>query len=55
MGKMKYKKKDLPLLPMRFRIVYRISSEKLIEIIAIGPRERIYEKTFLILKKERAK
>jgi len=39
----------------RFRIVYRISSEKLIEIIAIGPRERIYEKTFLILKKERAK
>ena len=39
----------------RFRIVYRISSEKLIEIIAIGPRERIYEETFLILKKERAK
>ena len=39
----------------RFRIVYRISSERLIDIIAIGPRERIYEKTFLILKKERAK
>jgi len=39
----------------RFRIVYRISSEKLIEIIAIGPREQIYEETFLILKKERAK
>ncbi len=39
----------------RFRIVYRISSERLIDIIAIGPRERIYEETFLILKKERAK
>ncbi len=38
----------------RFRIVYKISSERLIEIIAIGPRERIYEETFLILKKERA-
>lgn len=39
----------------KFRIVYRILSEKLIEIIAIGPRERIYEETFLILKKERAR
>ncbi|MEK6528040.1 MAG: type II toxin-antitoxin system RelE/ParE family toxin [Nitrospirota bacterium] len=36
----------------KFRIVYRISSGRIIEIIAIGPRKRIYEETFLILKKE---
>lgn len=34
-----------------FRIIYRISSRKQIEIVAIGPRERIYEETFRILKK----
>lgn len=36
----------------RFRIVYRISSGKQIEIIAIGPRERIYEETYRILSKK---
>jgi len=36
----------------RLRIVYRISNKKEIEIVAIGPRERIYEKTFQIIKKE---
>jgi len=35
----------------RFRIIYRISQKKEIEIIAIGPRERIYEETFWILNK----
>jgi mRNA interferase RelE/StbE len=35
----------------RFRIIYRIQ-KNVIEIIAIGPRERIYEETLLILKKE---
>jgi mRNA interferase RelE/StbE len=34
----------------RFRIIYRISDKKLIEIIAIGPRECIYEETFRLLK-----
>ncbi len=34
----------------RFRIIYRISGKKLIEIIAIGPREYIYEETFRLLK-----
>jgi mRNA interferase RelE/StbE len=34
----------------RFRIIYRISGKKLIEIIAIGPRECIYEETFRLLK-----
>jgi mRNA interferase RelE/StbE len=37
----------------RFRIVYRISSRKQIEIIAVGPRKRIYEETFRILSKEK--
>ncbi|MDL2123748.1 MAG: type II toxin-antitoxin system RelE/ParE family toxin [Deltaproteobacteria bacterium] len=37
----------------RFRIVYKISSnKKKIEIVAIGPRDRIYEETFRIIKKE---
>jgi mRNA interferase RelE/StbE len=31
----------------RFRIIYK----KLIEIVAIGPRECIYEETFRLLKK----
>jgi len=35
----------------RFRIIYRIASKKVLEIIAIGPRERIYEETFLLLSK----
>ncbi len=34
----------------RFRIIYRIPDKKLIEIIAIGPRECIYEETFRLLK-----
>ncbi len=34
-----------------FRIVYRIS-KKHVEIVAIGPRQKIYEETFLILKRE---
>jgi mRNA interferase RelE/StbE len=34
-----------------FRIIYRIKEPEIIEIIAIGPRERIYEETFRILQK----
>lgn len=34
----------------RFRIVYRVVKKKDIEIIAIGPRERIYEETFRIMQ-----
>lgn len=37
----------------RFRIIYRISKKRHIEIIAIGPRERIYEDTFRIINMER--
>jgi len=34
-----------------FRIFYRIS-KKGIEFVAIGPRQKIYEETFLILKRD---
>ncbi len=37
----------------RFRIIYRMRGAKQIEIVAVGPRERIYEETFKLLKKER--
>jgi len=37
----------------RFRIVYRISTKKQIEIIAVGPRERIYMETLRLLSKEK--
>ena len=36
----------------RFRIVYRISTKNIIEIVAIGPRTTIYEETFRIIKKK---
>lgn len=36
----------------RFRIIYRISDQKLIEIVAIGSRECIYEDTFRLLKRK---
>ena len=35
-----------------FRIIYRISSRQCIELIAIGPRKTIYEKTYRLIKKE---
>ena len=36
----------------RFRIIYRISSKQIIDIVAIGPRKNIYEETYKIIKKE---
>jgi len=36
----------------RFSIIYRISSKKIIDIVAIGPRKIIYEETYRIIKKE---
>ena len=35
----------------RFRIICRIKQEKQIEIIAVGPRERIYEETYRLVSK----
>ena len=36
----------------RFKIIYRISSKQIIDIIAVGPRKTIYEETYRIIKKE---
>ncbi len=36
----------------RFRIIYRISSKQIIDILALGPRTTIYEETYRIIKKE---
>jgi len=38
-----------------FRIIYRIKGPRQIELVAIGPRERIYEETFRIIRKEEGK
>ncbi len=38
-----------------FRIIYRISSDNYLEIVAIGPRKTIYEETFRIIQKEEKK
>jgi mRNA interferase RelE/StbE len=35
----------------RFRIIYRVTSKRIIEIVAIGPRKTIYEETYRLLKK----
>ncbi len=37
----------------KFRIIYRTSKNQIIEIIAIGPRKKIYEETYRLLKKNR--
>lgn len=36
----------------RFRIIYRESSKNLIQIVAIGPRQVIYEETYRIVRKK---
>ena len=36
----------------RFRAIYRISSKKTIYIVAVGPRKKIYEETYRIIRKE---
>ena len=38
--------------PGRFRIIYKISSKQIINIVAIGPRSIIYEITYRLLKNE---
>ncbi len=34
-----------------FRIIYRIRNDEQIELVAIGPRDRIYEETFRLIQK----
>jgi len=36
----------------RFRIVYRIAGPKEIQIIAIGPRKRIYKETYRLIRND---
>ena len=37
----------------RYRVIYRfVAPEKILEIIAIGPRKNIYEETFKIINRE---
>jgi len=38
-----------------FRIIYKIEDPEQIELVAMGPRERIYEETFRALRKEAGK
>ena len=35
----------------RFRIVYRIAEDRMIEIVSIGPRRNIYEETYRRLQR----
>jgi len=37
----------------RFRIIYKLSSRGIVEIVAIGPRRTIYELTYRMVRKER--
>ncbi|MDQ3566062.1 MAG: type II toxin-antitoxin system RelE/ParE family toxin [Pseudomonadota bacterium] len=36
----------------RFRIVYRIAAGRVVELVAIGSRERIYEETYRLITKK---
>ena len=35
----------------RFRIIYKVASRRIIEIVAVGPRQTVYEETYRLLKK----
>jgi mRNA interferase RelE/StbE len=37
----------------RFRIVYREAEDSGLEVVAVGPRETIYEETFRLLHRDR--
>jgi len=39
----------------RFRIIYKASKKKQIDIVALGPRKYIYEETFRIIRKNKEK
>jgi mRNA interferase RelE/StbE len=36
----------------RFRIIHKVASKRIIEIVAIGPRNTVYEETYRLLKKK---
>ncbi|HEX9113684.1 MAG TPA: type II toxin-antitoxin system RelE/ParE family toxin [Nitrospirota bacterium] len=35
----------------RYRVIYRVPGGKELDIVAVGPRERIYEDTYLLIRK----
>lgn len=37
----------------RFRVIYRVPAGRIIEVVAIGPRDRIYEETLRLVSAER--
>lgn len=37
----------------RVRILYRLGTRRVLEIVVVGPRERIYEETLRLIRKER--
>ena len=37
----------------RFRVIYRAPARRLIEIVTIGPRDRVYEETLRLVSAER--
>jgi len=39
----------------RFRIVYRVSTRRVIDIVTIGPRKTIYEESIRLVAKDRSK
>ena len=39
----------------RFRLIYRIHSETIIELITVGPRKNIYEETFRLITRKTKK
>jgi mRNA interferase RelE/StbE len=36
----------------KFRVIYRIGSARRLELVAFGPRERIYEETLRLIRRE---
>lgn len=37
----------------RLRVVYRVASTRMIEVVALGPRRRIYEETLRLVRRKR--
>jgi mRNA interferase RelE/StbE len=37
----------------RFRVIYRIGANRCIDLVAFGPRTRIYEETFRLIAREK--
>jgi len=37
----------------RFRIVYRLSARRIVDVVSVGPRKTVYDETLRLLRKER--